>query len=186
MYVRITKALPYFIVLAIAAALFVQLGQLGAVASGGMGPALWPKAILMMTMIVCVYEIVKRLMAKSQLQEASGVLESIVEESGEEAVDSEPPAEKRYPHLLWLGIGLTLAYVALIETLGFFISTFLFLAVFIWIGRYRHPGVVIVVSLLGSLTFSFIFMKVVYVSLPLGRGPFQQLSILLMQLMGVK
>jgi putative tricarboxylic transport membrane protein len=183
---RITNALPYFIVLAIAAALFFQLGQLSGATSGGLGPGLWPKAILVMTMIVCAYEIVKRLMAKSALHEAGGVLESIVEESEGEAKEAERPAERRYPHLLGLGIGVTVAYVAFIETLGFFLSTVLFLAAFMWIGRYRRLGVVIAVSLLGSLAFSFIFMKVVYVSLPLGQGPFQQLSILLMRLMGVR
>ncbi len=41
-------------------------------------------------------------------------------------------------------------------------------------------------SLLGSLAFVFVFMKIVYVSLPLGVEPFSQVSLLLMRLMGIR
>jgi putative tricarboxylic transport membrane protein len=55
-----------------------------------------------------------------------------------------------------------------------------------WIGRYRRPGVILVTSLVGSLAFMFMFMKIVYVSLPLGVEPFSQVSFLLMRLMGIR
>ncbi len=41
-------------------------------------------------------------------------------------------------------------------------------------------------SVIGSLAFMFMFMKVVYVSLPLGVEPFAQVSFLLMRVMGIK
>ena len=47
-----------------------------------------------------------------------------------------------------------------------------------WRGSYE--------SLIGSFGFFFIFMKVAYISLPLGQGPFKALSLLLMQWMGVR
>ena len=72
---------------------------------------------------------------------------------------------------MWTGIALTVLYVVLIETLGFFLCTFLYLAAFMWVGRYRRPGVILATSLIGSLAFMFMFMKVVYVSLPLGAEP---------------
>jgi putative tricarboxylic transport membrane protein len=87
---------------------------------------------------------------------------------------------------LWIGIAITVAYAVLIEKLGFFLCTFVYLAAFMWIGRYRRWGVILVTSLVGSLAFMFMFMKIVYVSLPLGVEPFSQVSFLLMRLMGIK
>jgi putative tricarboxylic transport membrane protein len=78
------------------------------------------------------------------------------------------------------------AYVVLIDRLGFFLCTFAYLAAFAWIGRYRRPLVVLASSLIGSLLFMFVFMKVVYVSLPLGQEPFSQVTFLLMRLMGIR
>ena len=94
--------------------------------------------------------------------------------------------EKTYPHLLWIGIVMTVAYAVLIDKLGFFLCTFIYLAAFMWIGRYRRSGIILITSLVGSLAFMFMFMKIVYVSLPLGVDPFSQVSFLLMRLMGIK
>jgi putative tricarboxylic transport membrane protein len=38
----------------------------------------------------------------------------------------------------------------------------------------------------GALAFMFVFMKVVYLSLPIGRPPFAEVSLALMQLMGIR
>jgi hypothetical protein len=43
-----------------------------------------------------------------------------------------------------------------------------------------------VVSLLGTLLLVFLFMKVVYVSLPLGKGVFGEISIALLPLLGIR
>jgi len=99
---------------------------------------------------------------------------------------AEAAPEPRYPRLIVGGIVLTVAYVVLIERLGFFLCTFAYLAAFAWIGRYRRPLVVLASSLIGSLLFMFVFMKVVYVSLPLGQEPFSQVTFLLMRLMGIR
>jgi len=55
-----------------------------------------------------------------------------------------------------------------------------------WIGGFRRPVAVAVASVVGSLAFMFVFMKVVYVSLPLGHEPFSQVTFLLMRLMGIR
>jgi putative tricarboxylic transport membrane protein len=54
------------------------------------------------------------------------------------------------------------------------------------IGRYRRMGLAIGVSLAGTLLLFFFFMKVAYVSLPIGRAPFSAVSLFLMQVMGVR
>jgi putative tricarboxylic transport membrane protein len=92
-----------------------------------------------------------------------------------DAVPDEPEGAL-YPRLLWTGIALTVLYVVLIEKLGFFLCTVIYLAAFMWIGRYRRIGVIVATSVIGAAAFMFMFMKVVYVSLPLGVEPFAQVS----------
>lgn len=184
MLTRLRKALPYFVVLAVTGVLFVMAGRIDFSAPGGrIGPDFWPKVILGLATITCVYQIVKTLLWDSD--QVVGVLESIIEETPAETAAVAAP-EPRYPRLIIAGIVLTVAYVVLIEILGFFLSTFFYLAAFSWIGRYRRTGVVIATALIGSLAFMYMFMKVVYVSLPLGQGPFAQVTFFLMRIMNIK
>ena len=186
MLARLRKVVPYVIVLAVAAFLYLLANRIEFVAPGGrIGPDFWPRAILLLAMATCAYEIVKTLFFGHPDQEVAGVLESIIEEAPADTVAQERPA-RSYLHLLLIGVAMTIAYVVLIERLGFFLCTFLYLAGFTWVGRYRRPGIVLASSLLGSLVFMFVFMKIVYVSLPLGQEPFSQVSFLLMRLMGIR
>lgn len=186
MAVRMQKIVPYVIVLAIVSYLYFLAAKMDFVAPGGrIGPDLWPKVILALAMVTCVYEIVKNLFFGKADHDLEGVLASVQKD-----VPMELPIaaaeEKTYPHLLWIGIVMTVAYAVLIDKLGFFLCTFLYLAAFMWIGRYRRIGIILITSLVGSLAFMFMFMKIVYVSLPLGVDPFSQVSFLLMRLMGIK
>lgn len=184
---RLQKIIPYIVVLGAAACLYWFAMRIEfAAPEGRIGPDFWPKAILILAMVACAYEIVKTVFFSRNEHELAGVLDTIVDEAPADAAVPVETEAKRFPHLLWAGVGLTLAYLLLIEVLGFFLSTFLYLAVFMWIGRYRRAGVVLATSLAGSLVFMFVFMKVVYVSLPLGREPFSEISFLLMRLMSIR
>ncbi|HSC99536.1 MAG TPA: tripartite tricarboxylate transporter TctB family protein, partial [Casimicrobiaceae bacterium] len=77
-------------------------------------------------------------------------------------------------------------YVALLSTLGFFIGTALYIAALIRTGRYRRWPVIAAVAVGGALAFMFVFMRIVYLSLPIGVPPFAQVSLMLMQLMGIR
>lgn len=188
---RLKAQAPYIVVLLISGFLYYRATQFGFDAPGGrIGPNVWPKIILGLTMLTCVYEIVKDLLFSGERGEIPSVLDSIVEESpaGQApASDSMPPEgqQRTFPRLLIAGAAMTVAYALLVEKLGFFLCTALFLGGFMWVGRYRRLGVIVATSLLGSFAFMFLFMKIVYVSLPLGVGPFEQLSIALMKLMGI-
>jgi putative tricarboxylic transport membrane protein len=178
-------------VLATTAGLFAMSTRIDFVAPGGrIGPDLWPKAMLALCVVTCLYQIVRTLLLDDGAGEATGVLESVIEETSAAADESAPsppkPAEPRFPMLLVAGIALTIAYVLAIERLGFFLCTVVYLAAFAWIGRYRRPVVVLASSVIGSLAFMFVFMKVVYVSLPLGQEPFSQVTFALMRLMGIR
>ena len=176
---------PYMAVFAIAAGLYFFARQIDFAAPGGrIGPDFWPKTILLLAMVTCAYEIVKNLFFGKAGKELAGVLQSIVEEAPVEIAAL--PEEQTYPHLLLIGIAMTVGYVLLIERLGFFLCTFIYLAAFMLVGRYRRFGVVLATSLIGSLVFMFVFMKIVYVSLPLGQAPFSEVSFFLMLLMGIR
>jgi putative tricarboxylic transport membrane protein len=71
------------------------------------------------------------------------------------------------------------------EYLGFFLATIAYLAAFMYIGRFRRPVVVALTSVIGTVAFVYLFMKVVYVSLPLGAGPFRQFSAWMLAALGV-
>ena len=186
MLTRLRRTLPYVIVFAVTGVLFVFANRITFVAPGGrIGPDVWPKAILALAMLTCAFQIVKTFFFDEAGEQVPGVLESIIEEAPPDEVAETAPGA-RYPHLIAGGIALTVVYVLLIERLGFFLCTFAYLAAFAWIGRYRRPLVVLASSLIGSLLFMFVFMKVVYVSLPLGQEPFSQVTFLLMRLMGIR
>ena len=182
-----TLAAPYLVIGGAAGYLFYSATRIEyAARSGTLGPDFWPKLILGLILAVCAYEVVKLIVLRRH-DEATGVLHDLVE-------DTTPPADRpaadtdgpRHPWRLVSGIALTAAYVALLPRLGFFTATVPYLAAFIVLGGYRRPGVIAATSFGGALLMLFFFMKVVYVSLPLGTGPFQRITLWLMQLLGIR
>src|SRR5580765_7892878 len=183
---RLRRTVPYMVVFVVTAVLYVLANRISFIAPGGrIGPDVWPKAILALSAVACLYEIAKNLLFGKWVRDMTGVLGSVLKDVPGQDVPDEP-ALASYPHLLWTGIAMTVLYVVLIEKLGFFLCTAIYMALFMWVGRYRRPGVVLATSLIGSLAFMFMFMKVVYVSLPLGVEPFAQVSFALMRLMGIR
>jgi putative tricarboxylic transport membrane protein len=172
---KIKRIIPYAIVLMISVYFYILAGRFGFNArAGNLGPDFWPKLLLGLTMVVCLYEI-----AKTALFHRVKALE---EDTGEEKAG----AEKRYPGLLIIGTLMTVAYVYFVSILGFILCTFLYLTFFMFVGRYRKVWVIAANSVIGTLLFVVLFMKVVYVSLPLGQGPFQQFSLLVLKILGIK
>ena len=174
---KVRGLLPYAALLLGAVYLFRDAGHFAyAARPGELGPDVWPRAILVILMAVCIVEILRRALASAATPAAAG------DSAGAHAAADEA---RRYPRLLAGGIVLTILYVLALEVLGFFVATVLFLALFMRVGRYRRIGVIAATSLLGSLAFVYVFMKIVYVSLPLGIGPFKQLSVWILRALGI-
>ena len=179
---------PYVIVLLVTLFLFYQVSQLGFEAPAGRtGPDVWPKMILILATLVCVYEIARRMLPGRGQAQGGGGPADIADGFGppEQPETAVPPA-RSYPWLVVAGVLMSVAYVALLGTLGFFLCTTLYIAAFITLGGYRRILVTTACSVLGGLVFMFMFMKIVYVSLPLGVEPFAQVSFMLMRLMGIR
>jgi len=172
---KIKRIIPYAVVLIVSAYFYVLAGRFEFVAkAGNLGPDFWPKLLLGLTMAVCLYEISK----------TAFFCRGKTPENG---IDKEKEATpKTYPGLLIVGTTLTVAYVYFVSILGFILCTFLYIILFMIVGRYRKLWVIMANGIVGTVLVVFIFMKAVYVSLPLGQGPFQQFSLLVLNMFGIK
>ena len=178
---KLKGCLPYAALLLGAAYLYRGAGHFQyAARPGELGPDVWPRAILVLLMGVCAWELLRRVFFAG-----AAAAPAHPQDPGADAADG-PEEGTRHTHLLVGGIALTGLYVLGMGALGFFLATALYLALFMLVGRYRRYRVIAATSLLGSLAFVFVFMKIVYVSLPLGVGPFKQLSILILAALGIR
>lgn len=176
---RFIRALPYATAGTVAGYLYYLAASFDFQARAGtLGPDFWPKLILSLAIAVCLWQVVA-ILAFGARADAEDLL-------AEYADDSEEIELESHPWLLLAGMGATLAYVALVPTLGFFLCTTIYLAAFMAIGLYRRWTVLAAVSVIGTLLLMFIFMKLVYVSLPIGAPPFDEVTLALMRLMGIR
>jgi hypothetical protein len=149
---------------------------------GHLGPDVWPKAAIGLMAAVSIYEIVRRFMTSAQ-----GAVRGLADKLGQDAGDaSNSRAATRGSRALLAGIALNLAYAALVSKLGFILASFAFLVLFMYLGGIRGHLVVWTISAFGILLFAFIFLKVVYVSIPRGEPPFEQVTEFVTDLLMVK
>ena len=175
---RLRAALPYVVVLAVGIFLYVQADKFEfEQASGRIGPGAWPKIILVMMVATALWGIVSNV-----LHAGRAAPEAASEAEQDEALTQLPEI---YTRLVWIAVAVTVAFLLLLPILGFFISTIVYTYVLMYLGHYRQPLRVAALSVAIALAFMFMFMRVVYVSLPPGVAPFDQLSYALMAAMGV-
>ncbi|HET7260660.1 MAG TPA: tripartite tricarboxylate transporter TctB family protein [Casimicrobiaceae bacterium] len=180
---RLRAAWPWLAMLAAAVYLYGAAGHFAyAPRPGELGPDVWPRAILVLLIVVCALRLAGLLIGVAATGRQADAAVDGVDVDGAAGAD----ASRRYPRLLAAGIALTILYVLSMGTLGFFVATAIYLALFMVVGRYRRPGVIVVTSVVGSLVFVYVFMKIVYVSLPLGSGPFQHVSVAVLAALGVR
>ena len=182
---RLRLTLPYAVLLLVASLLYYATSLIDRTASATrIGPDFWPKIIIGALAALCIYEIGKRLIIGAA-RDAGGLTARLgrpPDAADKEPVESQAPVDNRK---LLAGIAVIAGFVFGVTYLGFFIATALFVALFCWIGGYRRMGPVVLASVLGAFILLVIFMRVTYVSLPLGVGPFHSLSVLLLHLVGV-
>lgn len=168
-----------------AASLIVLIGSIGLYIKangfeyiakpGRLGPDFWPKVLLFLMIIMAFMDI------------ALGIYKCVKNQNGNQPCGEEgEEVKQRYPLLLYIGIISLIAYVFVIQYLGFVLTTFAYLVSFMYVGRYRNHKVIWAGGLIGSVISVWIFVKLVYVSLPLGIAPFDQITILLYGLLGIQ
>lgn len=185
---RLRQVLPHGVMLAASVLLYWAATGIDADTGGRIGPAAWPKAIIVVLGVLCIWEIVKRLLAGSA-PAARGLVNALTHNPAEVAAGIEagsaPAPDAEHPRKLAAGIALVAAYVVAVSWTGFFVATVLFLAIFPWVGGLRRPVLAALLGLSGSLVLIVVFMRVAYISLPLGEGPFRALSLALLRAIGV-
>lgn len=176
---RINKKTAIYVVV-LAAALFLfhaaenfEFEQVG----NRIGPNAWPLMILSLLIVVAGYGVLKSL-----IERRPAVV--VHEQAAEEEALLRPP--EIYPHLVWLGMAATVGYLIVMPILGFFLSTILFSGILIYVSQYRNTVNIAVLSVLFAVAFLFLFMRIVYVALPIGIEPFARVSLMVMSLIGVR
>ena len=171
---RFSAASPYVVILASAGYLYwVADGIEFDKVPGRIGPDAWPKIILGLTIIACLWGAVKAvLFAPAKIDD-----DLIREAETNEEISVEADEHEIYPGRVWAAVGGTLAYIWAQPLIGFFLSTLVFLGFIVYVGGYRKLIRVGLISVLGTVLFMIIFVRVVYVSLPLGAPPFESISL---------
>lgn len=198
---RLRAVLPYVVVLVLAGGLFHLASSFTYARSGDrLGPEVWPRAILFLTIVTCVVRIVRLLWQRGDAvvpgnavaPEGEAVAEAREVERAGDALPAEATIEAAQadvplsPLRLLAGIVATVLYVLLLPMLGFALDTAVFIAAMCRIGNYRRWRVILPTAIVGSLAFMFVFQRIVYVSLPIGTPPFDALALALMRLMGIR
>lgn len=175
----IWRAAPYLAIVAAAVFFYIIASgiEFDAAGIGRLGPEVWPKIILMLMIATAGFGLAKALFTTSS--PAEGIAASMIADEA----DARPAGA--WPQLTLAGMALFLGYTVALEPLGFIVATALLLGLFMLIGRYRNYKVIAATSLGGSLLFFLLFKKVVYLSLPLGKGPFLTGTLTIMKLMGM-
>lgn len=177
--IRIRAGVPYLVVLVCGAFLYRAADQLDIAAGpGGIGPGAWPKLVLALMLLAAFWGFITNAfgIGKGQPEQGTDVAEI-------EAL-LRPP--ELYPHLVWLAVLATFGYLLVLPFAGFFLATIIYTLVLLWLGHYRRLLRGFVLSLITAFVFMFLFMRVVYVSLPVGVAPFNHVSFAVMAALGVR
>ena len=143
---------------ALALALYPGTWGLDAVARGPLGPGFWPRLALIGLAFGCLAKLVEEWRRDATLQV------------------SRPPISRAK---LAAGIGAVVLYVLLAPWLGFAIVTALFVAGFMALCGTRSIAALAAGAVLGTISLLYVFVKLVYLPLPKGDGPFEALTLAL-------
>jgi putative tricarboxylic transport membrane protein len=170
----LARLAPYIAVICGALFLYYRATQFDYVATAGqIGPDAWPKLILILITATAAFEIVRRLLRPAGAQTQA------------ETVQDEFEMPHGSVRIVVGCIAATVAYLLALEITGFFVSTVVYMSVLIRIGGFRRTGITLLIGFSGALLFMVLFMRLIFVALPIGTGPFATLSVAIMRLIGV-
>jgi putative tricarboxylic transport membrane protein len=171
------EIVPYLIILGISVWLFYIADHIAYTAiPDQMGPDRWPKIITALLGAVCLFEVSRRLIASPPTE-----TESVEDKLDDELIH---PKQTHIP-MVFGTIAATIVYLLALDRCGFASSTVVYSACLMWLGGFRRPLIVALCACALTVFFTFIFMKLIFVALPLGHGPFEKISLAVMSLVGV-
>lgn len=144
----------------VAGALLAASRGLDSVAAPGqLGPVFWPRLVLAGLIVACLAKAVEEARAPAQPRAEVG-----------------PPLSRGR---LAAAVALIVLYVLLAPMLGFPLTTTAFIVAFMALGGTRSPLALGLNAAGGTLALLYVFVKLVYLPLPKGDGPFEALTLAL-------
>lgn len=173
---------PYLILLAGAVILYVVANQIEySQIPDQIGPDEWPKIILTLLMLVCCFEIGHQLLFASTTKKLLHAVPPVIDPD-EILVED----HSNNTALVIAVIVLTVSYLYLMPICGFFLCTLFYLGIFMWLCSVRQPLILVILSTLLTVFFTYTFMKIIFVPLPIGVEPFSVVSLNVMALLGIR
>jgi putative tricarboxylic transport membrane protein len=183
--VRWRKALPFVVLMAGAAYLYWRtLGFEFQHVPGRLGPDAWPQIALILLIASCLCGLIAAFVPASEPASPQGDSQTILPAAPMDVADEGPQGPSRYG-LVALAFALFLVYPVALVYLGFPVATFLLLVLFMIVGQWHHTLGILASSLVGTLVLFYMFRGIVYISLPLGVGPFEDFTLWLSHLMHI-
>jgi Tripartite tricarboxylate transporter TctB family len=159
--------------------LWLATGAWATSSEGGPGPAFFPRLLVGLFAFTMVVRIVQEIRAvRRGLAVADEDEEEIPEEGAE--LDTALISARQVA----IVIAISVAYVVGTIYLGWVLATFLMVVIFLVLAGKRNLFIVVPVAAALSVGFAYVFVKVVYLSLPTGVGFFDSLSVRLFELIG--
>ena len=137
---------------------------------GQLGPAFWPQMILILLMVSCGIKAWEILKARGKREE--------------ETAEAGPLPGVNMPKLAAM-IVMVIGVVYFMDVLGFALTNFLFLLLFMRIAGLRKKVPLILTSALGTVFLLYLFVKVVYLPLPKGEWFFDDLTIMFYRILHI-
>jgi hypothetical protein len=134
---------------------------------GQLGPAFWPRLVLIGLAVACLLKVGEERRAGSRDAASPGILPRV--------------SVSR----LGLGMACILAYVVAAPRLGFPLATGAFIVAFMLVAGARGARTIAATALLGTVTLLYTFIKLVYLPFPKGDGPFEWLTLALYRALGI-
>lgn len=134
---------------------------------GGPGPTFYPRLVLGALLVALVLETVSAVRRRGP--------------AGSDDPSALPWSRRRAVEISLLCI----AYVAGATLIGWVLATTVFVVVFLWLTGRRRLVVTVPFAAAVALTMAYVFVRVVYIALPLGQGPFEDVTVLLYEIFGM-
>jgi len=133
-----------------------------------LGPGFWPRLVLAGLGLTCLVRLV--------VEWRRG--------GGDRALESRTlPAMSR--RKLAVGIALIVLYVLATPVVGFPLATVAFIVAFMGLCGTRSVAALGANALIGTVLLLYLFIKLVYLPLPKGEGPFEAVSLALYRALGI-
>ena len=141
-----------------------------------LGPRFWPRLCLAAMLALTALDAA---LAFRAARRPSGAIDEAA------APASGPERAPESMGLLFAGLLLVIAYAVATVVVGFPLATVLFLVAFSYLGGYRHLPSLLLIAFGMTSVLLYIFVYLVYVSLPLGVSPFLEMNVALYRLLGI-